>query len=135
MALPSQTTVTVNGNKFNSYSSHFGISTDHEGKGFMGTLLCSIDFQIDINDTVNMPFDTLQALFKLANVTTKDKIVDIKIEFWNDDGKTDVICSYSFRSWISHYSISSTGSNNPILSLSVHPALGAQQLFDIKMGN
>lgn len=98
MALPSQTTVTVNGNKFNSYSSHFGISTDHEGKGLpiMGTLLCSIDFQIDINDTVNMPFDTLQALFKLANVTTKDKIVDIKIEFWNgrQDG-CDLLLQFS----------------------------------------
>lgn len=137
MALPAQTTVTVDGNKFLAYSSHFGISTDHEGKGqpTMGTLLCSIDFQADINDTVNMPYSTLQAIFNLANTVTKEKIVPIKVEFWNDDSRTDVICSYAFQGWISHYSISSTGSNNPMLSLSVHPAMGSKQFFEIQMGN
>jgi hypothetical protein len=74
-------------------------------KPIMGSLLRSIDFQVDINDTVNMPYGTLQALFHLANIATKGKIVDIKIEFWNDDSKTDVICSYAFRGWICHYTL------------------------------
>lgn len=137
MALPSQTTVSIASKKFNAYSAHFGISTDHEGKGMptMGSLLCSIDFQVDINDTGNMPYATLQTIFELANIATRDKIVDMKIEFWNDDGKTDVVCSYAFRGWISHHSISSTGSNNPMLSLSVHPELGTKQFFNLQMGN
>jgi hypothetical protein len=137
VAIPSQTTVSIAGKKFNAYSAHFGISTDHEGKGqpTMGTLMCSIDFQVDINDTGNMPYATLQTIFDLANIVTKDKIVDMKIEFWNDDGKKDVVCSYTFRGWICHYSISSAGSNNPMLSLSVHPELGTKQFFNFQMGN
>jgi hypothetical protein len=70
MAMPSRTTVTIDGNKFNAYSASFGISTEHEGKGMplMGTLTCAIDFHVDINDTANMPFSTLKALFNMANM-------------------------------------------------------------------
>ena len=137
MAIPSRTTVTIDGNKFDAYSTNFGITTQHDGRGIpvMGSLLCSVDFGVDINDNVNMPYDTLQALFQMANIVTRDKVKEIKIEFWQDDSKTDAVCTYTFQGWINHFNISSSGGGNHILSLSVHPTLDKENFYDIVMGN
>ncbi|HEX3436606.1 MAG TPA: hypothetical protein VHT24_07535 [Pseudacidobacterium sp.] len=137
MAIPSRTTVTIDGNKFNAYSVSFGITTDHEGKGMplMGTGFCSIDIHVDANDNINIPFPTLKALFDMANIATTAKIKDIKIEFWQDDSKTNAVCVYSFQGWISHFNINSQGEGNHVLALSLQPALGKNQMFEINMGN
>ena len=39
-----------------------------------------------VNDT-NLPHSSLKKLFELANVVTRDKVKDIKIEFWKDDAE------------------------------------------------
>ena len=101
----------------------------------MGSLFCTVDFNVDINDDINMPFATLKALFELANIATSDKIKDIKIEFWRDDSKTDVVCSYSFRGWINHFNITSSEDSNHVLSLSVQPAMSKQNFHEFNMGN
>ena len=87
----------------------------------MGSLRCSISCVVDIHDTQNMPFATLQNFFSLANIVTRDKIKPIKVEFWQDEKQQDAICTYSFQGWISGFHTSGGGGSNP--------SLGALQLF------
>ena len=137
MAQPSRTTVTIDGKAFKAVSADFGLQTDHDGSGMpmMGSGQCTIDVQVDINDTLNMRFDTLRSLFDLSNLVTRDKIKSMKIEFWVDDSQTDVICSYSFEGWISRFHISSNGESNHTLHLSLEPALQKDQKHKIEMSN
>ena len=137
MAQPTRTTVTIDGNSFNAVSTNFGISTEHSGNGMpmMGTVSCTIDVHVDVNDNVNMPFTTLRALFDLANIVTRDKAKDITIDFWMDDSKMDVICSYAFQGWISHFNINSSGDSNHMLALSLQPSLTQDQYHKIDMKN
>ncbi len=136
-AQPSNDTITIDGNRFNAVSAHVGIDTDHDHMGLpqMGTLRCAISCLVDIHDTVNMPFATLQKLFELANIVTSDKIKDIKVEFWQDESHQDAICVYSFRGWISGFHTEGGGGNNHILHLKLQPALGKHQYVDLKIGN
>ena len=90
---------------------------------------------VDMHDTVNVPYAVLTKLFQLANVVTRDKIVDIKIEFWVDDSQLDALCTYSFKGWISSWSTSSGDGSNHTLQLSLQPALDSQQFIDFTMGN
>jgi hypothetical protein len=135
--LPIRSTVTVDGDKFHAYTAHVGISTDHDHNGLpqMGTLRTAINVVVDINDTDNVPFATLQKLFDLANVVTRDKIKDIKIEFWKDEKMQDAICSYTFRGWISSHVVSTGAGNNPIMTITFQPALDKMQYMDLKMRN
>ncbi len=115
IAQPSRTTVTIDGKSFNAIATDFGISTEHDGSGMplMGTVSCAIDVHVDVNDNVNMPFSTRRSLVELANIVTRDKVKDITIEFWTDDSRTDVVCSYSFQGWISRFHISNSGAAKP----------------------
>jgi hypothetical protein len=137
MAQPSNATVSIGGNKFNAMSAHVGIDTDHDQTGMpqMGSLLCSISCAVDIHDTKNMPFATLQTLFDLANIVTKDKIKDIKVEFWQDENQQDAICTYSFSGWISGFHTDGGGGVNHVLHIKLQPALDSKQFIDLKMGN
>ena len=83
MAEPSQTTVTIDGNKFNALATHFGFHTnhDHTGMPLMGQQLCSIGVTVDIHDTINMPFGTLSTLFDMSHDLTRDKVREIVIEY------------------------------------------------------
>ena len=137
MAQPSRSTVTIDGNSFRALTTDFGISTENSGHGMplMGSLACAIDLQVDINDTVNMPFTTLRKLFEMANIVTRDKIRDIRIEFWLDENRTDVVCAYSFQGWISRFHINSSGEANHTLSLSLEPALMKDQYHKFDMTN
>jgi hypothetical protein len=137
MPQPSNATVTVDGNKFNAHSVHFGIENrhDHHGMPMMGTPCYSIECSIDAHDTENLPFSTLQSLFSLASVVTKDSIKDIKIEFWIDENQNDAICTYSFRGWISEFHTTGGSGGNHSLHLTFVPALAKNQYADIKMGN
>lgn len=86
-----------------------------------------------MHDDANLPFATVQKLFQLANIVTRDKIKDIKIEYWKDDGKKDVLSTFSFKGWISHFNVSS-GANH-ILTISLQPALDSKNFVDLKHGN
>jgi hypothetical protein len=137
MPQPSNATVTIDGQKFNAVSAHVGVDTHHDDFGLphMGSLRCSINCVVDIHDTQNMPFATLQNLFSLANIVTQDKIKPIKVEFWQDEKQQDAICTYSFQGWISGFHTSGGGGSNHILNIKLHPALDQKQYVDIKMGN
>ena len=137
MAQPSNTTVTIDGNKFNALSAHVGISTLHNNNGMprMGTLQSAIVFVVDMHDNTNMPYATLQKIFTLAYVVTPDKIKDIKVELWQDENQQEALCTYAFKGWISEFSTGSGGGANHTLSIRVQPALDQQNFIDLKMGN
>ncbi|HEX3435662.1 MAG TPA: hypothetical protein VHT24_02765 [Pseudacidobacterium sp.] len=137
MAQPALTTVTVDGDKFNAVSTHVGITTQHDHMGLpqMGTLMCSIQFVVNMHDDKNMPFSTLSKLFNLANIVTRDKIKDIKIEYWKDESQQDALCTYSFKGWLSHFSTNSGEGANHLLTITVQPALDSKNYVDLKMGN
>ncbi len=137
MANPSVSSVTIDGDTFNALSVHVSVSTIHGSVGMpsMGALACSMEVTVDMHDTENMPYATLQKLFNLASTVTRDSIKDIKIQFWTDDSQQNAICTYSYRGWIAHYSTSSGGGSNHTLSLSLQPELDAKQFVNITMGN
>jgi hypothetical protein len=137
MAAPSITTVSIDGQKFNALSASvsFATASDSAGMPQMGSLSCGIDVVVDIHDNQNMPFATIRKLFDLANVVTRDKIKDVKIEYWQDEHQQDVICSYAFKGWISHWHTSSGGGSNHVLSLSLQPAINSQNFSDLRISN
>jgi hypothetical protein len=137
MANPSNTTITVDGTKLNAFSTQVGLATvaDSTGMPSMGSLTCSMDFSADMHDTTNVPFATVKKYFDLANIPTKDKIKDVKIEFWTDEKRTDALCTLAFKGWISSWTISSGGGSNHVLSVSIQPALDQKNYHDLQLGN
>jgi hypothetical protein len=152
MAAPYRSTVTIDGKKFDAVSSSVVFSTlkDKAGMPEMGSLSTSIRVWVDFHDDVNMPNPTLKGLFDLSNVVTRDKIKNMKIEFWKDDAKQDALCSYSFKGWISRFETTnltpdaapqSTGSTLPqatinhLLVMDLEPALNQQNFKEISMSN
>ena len=136
MPSPSVSSITIDGTRFNALSVHFSVSTSHSiGMPLMGSSVYAIEVQVDMHDTENMPFPTLQKLFQLASVVTRDSIKDIKVEFWADDSQTDAICVYSFQGWISHFANTSGSGGNHTLALSLQPKLDEKQFVNITMGN
>jgi hypothetical protein len=152
MSSPLRSTVTVDGNKFDALAStvRFATLKDRAGMPEMGTLSTAIKIYVDFHDDVNVPHSTLQRLFNLAHVVTRDKIVDMKIEYWKDDAKQDALCSYKFKGWISRFEtgnplptstpegntdMSSHSTINHLLTLELEPAMNQQNFKDISMGN
>jgi hypothetical protein len=137
MAQPSLTTITVDGAKFNAVGTSFSLLTPHDGTGMpqMGALHTAIEAHVDMHDTRNLPFSTLQQLFQMANIVTRDKIKTIKIEYWADENREDALATFTFQGWISHFNITSGGGANHVLVLQFQPALDAKQFVDIRIGN
>jgi hypothetical protein len=152
MSSPLRSTVTVDGNKFDALAStvRFATLKDRAGMPEMGTLSTAIKIYVDFHDDTNVPHSILQRLFTLANVVTRDKIVDMKIEYWKDDAKKDALCSYKFKGWISRFETgnpmpttspdgnvdsSSHSTVNHLLTLELEPAMNQQNFKDISMGN
>ena len=152
MSNPLRSTVTVDGNKFDALAStvRFATLKDRAGMPEMGTLSTAIKIYIDFHDDTNVPYPTLQRLFDLAHVVTRDKIVDMKIEYWKDDSKKDALCSYKFKGWISRFEtgnplptatpdggadLTSYSTVNHLLTLELEPAINQQNFKDITLGN
>jgi hypothetical protein len=159
MAAPYRCTVTVDGDKFDAVSTSVVFSTlkDKAGMPEMGSLQTAIRVLVDFHDDTNLPHGTLKKLFDLANVVTRDKIKDMKIEFWKDDSKQDALCSYGFKGWISRFETSniipegaamaqgagfgagssqtSVGAINHLLVMDLEPVLNQQNFKEIKMSN
>src|SRR4051794_29897018 len=108
MAQPNRSTVTIDGTKFDAVSTSVVFNTlkDRTGMPEMGSLATNIRVWVDFHDDTNLPFGSLQKLFDLANVVTRDKIKDVKIEFWKDESKQDALGSYQFKGWISRFETS-----------------------------
>src|SRR5713226_4405482 len=145
MATPYRSTVTIDSTKFNAVWTFVRFSTqkDRAGMPEMGSLQTSIKVCVDFHDDTNLPHASLTKLFDLANVVSRDKIKDIKIEFWKDDAHQDALCSYSFRGWISGFETSNPSSAltgdgpqlNHMLILDIEPALNQQNFKEIKLSN
>jgi hypothetical protein len=82
-----------------------------------------------------MPFSTLKQLYNMANVVTLDKIKPIKVEFWQDENQSEVICSYSFKGWISAFHTDGGSGANHILHLKLQPEINAMNYIDLTIGN
>jgi len=152
-AAPYRCTVTIDGTKFNAVSSSVRFTTDKDSSGMaqMGSLRTSIRIWADFHDDKNLPNSALKKFFDLANVVTRDKIKDVKIEFWKDDAHQDALCSYSFKGWISRFetsnphTLSSAESNgdhpappdnlNHLLVMDLEPALNQANFKEITMSN
>ena len=147
MASPTRSTVTVDGTKFDAVSTQVAFTTakDRAGMPQMGSLQTEIKVWVDFHDDTNLPHSSLKKLFELANVVTRDKVKDIKIEFWKDDAHQDALCSYGFKGWISgfHTCNPSTGdltgdakgNLNHLLVLSLEPALNQANFKEVTMSN
>ena len=136
MANPSVSSVTIDGDTFDALSTHFSVSSMHgAGMPQMGTLVWAIEVTVDMHDTDNMPYATLQKLFKLSSTVTQESVKDIKIQFWTDESQQNAICTYSFQGSIIHFSNSSGNGGNHTLNLSLQPQLDSKQFVNMTMGN
>jgi hypothetical protein len=145
---PYRSSCTIDGNKFDCLSISVSFATDKDRAGMpqMGSLQTNIRAYVDFHDDQNIPYSTMNSLFSLANVVTKEKVKDIKLEFWKDDSHQDALCSYSFKGWISGFhtmnpyqSTESSRSGdtgvNHILVLDLEPSLNQQNFSDISLSN
>lgn len=145
---PYRSTCTIDGNKFDCLSISVSFATDKDRAGMpqMGSLQTNIRAYVDFHDDQNMPYSTMNSLFSLANVVTKDKVKDVKLEFWKDDSHNDALCSYSFKGWISGFHTlnpyqsdaavksGETGINH-VLVLDLEPSLNQQNFSEISLSN
>ena len=156
-ASPYRCTVTIDGTKFDAVSTvvKFTSEKDRAGMPQMGSLNTTIRVVADFHDDKNLPFSAVKKFFDLANVVTRDKIKDIKIEYWKDDSHQDALCSYAFKGWVSRFETSNPhpiGSYTPdervvaepsaafqtlnhVLVLDLEPALNQENFKDIKLSN
>jgi hypothetical protein len=144
---PYRSTVTVDGTKFDAVSTQVVFRTDKDRAGMpqMGSLQTEIRVWVDFHDDTNLPHSALKKLFDLSNVVTRDKVKDMKIEFWKDDAHQDALCSYSFKGWISGFHTCNpsgspdagrdAGQLNHILVLDLEPSLNQQNFKDVSMSN
>jgi hypothetical protein len=153
MAAPYRSTVTVDGTKFDAISTQviFNTMKDRAGMPEMGSLTTTIRVWIDFHDDTNLPHSALKKLFDLSNVVTREKIKDVKIEFWKDDSHEDALCSYSFKGWISRFetanplpmaspqtsaaSADPTSTVNHLLTIDLEPAINQANFKEITMSN
>ncbi|MBI5083453.1 MAG: hypothetical protein HZB13_02500 [Acidobacteria bacterium] len=158
-ASPYRCTVTIDGTKFDAVSTtvRFHSDKDRAGMPQMGSLATNIRVIADFHDDKNVPFSAIKKFFELASVVTREKIKDIKIEFWKDDKHEDALCSYAFKGWISRFETSnphplgnSAGegadnlqtdpalaypSLNHVMVLDLEPTLNQEKFKEIKMSN
>lgn len=144
MAAPYRCTVTIDGTKFDAVSTSIKFATDKDKAGMpqMGTLTTEIRVWADFHDDQNIPFATVKKFFDMANVVTRDKIKDIKIEFWKDDSHQDALSSYSFKGWISRFETSNPSDSTRGMQLSngagaksfqgIAPALNHMMVLDLE---
>ncbi len=141
--MPGRVSVTIDGTKFNAVDAVFAMNTqkDHAGMPVLQTLNTSVHVRVDLNDDQNFPFSNIKKVFDLGNVPSRDKIKEIKVEFWKDDTMKDVICSYKFKGWISMYRTSNTGSDNGsntfnhLLDLELTPIINKENYQEVTIGN
>ena|SRR5215510_3228631 len=135
--------VTFGGQNFLVLDAAFVINTqkDQAGMPVMGSLATSVEFCVDLHDTNNFDFSKLKSLFDYANVPTRDKIQDFKIEFLKDDKGNDVICSFKGKGWLSSFRTSNVGGenngrhHNHLLHCVIEPSINTEMYQNITLGN
>jgi hypothetical protein len=134
---------TVDGTKFQAVEATFEMNTMHDQAGMptMQTFNTTIHVRIDLHDTTNFPFSNIQKLFNLGNVPTREKIKELKIEFWQDDAMKDPICTYQCKAWVKSFRTSNTDSDtggvafNNLLDVVFSPVVNQADYSAIKIGN
>jgi hypothetical protein len=147
-AQPTNSTCTIDGTSFDALEIKVALKTtpDRSGMPLMSSLQVFSRVVVDISDTTNIPYSTLSMLFNLANVTTADKIKDIKIEYWKDDAKQDALCSYKFKGWVSGFQTVNPQGNlqdvtgqgeviNHMLVIDLQPSLNQQNFPSLAFSN
>ncbi len=145
MANPYRSTVTIDGTKFDAVSVQvvFTTAKDRAGMPEMGSLKTRIRVWADFHDDKNLPFSAVKKFFELANVVTREKIKDIKIEFWKDDSHEDALCSYKFKGWLSNFETSNpplelngdAPSLNHMMVIDLEPVMNQQNFQEIAISN
>lgn len=147
-AQPYRSSCTIDGNKFDALEMTVAFETakDRAGMPQMGSLRTTIRVLVDFHDDKNMPFGTLSKLFEMSNVVTRDKVKDIKLEFWKDDSHQDALCAYKFKGWISRFQTCNPAGEdvqgnggaaalNHMLILDLEPALNQQNFQEVSLSN
>lgn len=132
--------VTFGGQSFLVVDADFIIATSSDAAGMpvMGSLSTTVGFTVDLHDTNNFDFSKLKSMFDHANVPTRQKIMDFKVEFFKDDTGNDVICSYKGKGWISSFRTSNAGGANGynhLLHVMVTPVINTEMAQNITLGN
>ena len=75
-----------------------------------------------MHDDKNVPYSAIKKFLDMANVVVRDKIKDMKIEYWKDDSHQDALCSYAFKGWVSRFETANPHiSSHKINRESAHP--------------
>ncbi len=138
MAGPTITTVEIDGMSFNAFSTQFALFTPADGlhgMPMMGASQTAIEVVADMHDNENLTFDKVRAFFDLSHHITRDKIKDIKIIYWVDDKRRDSLSTFTFKGWISSFTILSGSGQNHALIIKLQPSLDPALYIDIKHGN
>jgi hypothetical protein len=116
--MPGSVSVTIDGTKFHTVETVFAMSSPRNIPGVPGqsALHTQVDVWVDLGDDQNCPFTSIKRLFELANVPDRSKFKEIKIEFWKDHARQDVVCAYKFKGWVSRFEV-----YNPVLAVPAHP--------------
>lgn len=139
--MPGRVSVTIDGTKFNAVDAVFSMGTNKDAAGMpvLQTLTTAVHVRVDLNDDKNIPYATIEKMFKLGNVPDRDKVKDMKVEFWKDDRMQDVICSYKFKGWISMFRTSNQANGatgyNHLLDMELTPIVNTQNHQEVTIGN
>jgi hypothetical protein len=143
MAGRARVSCTVDGTTFPAVEAVFEMNTgqDNAGMPALQTLTTSLQVRFDLHDKEAIPFDKIQKLFNLANVATRDKVKDVKIEYWDDDTKQNVICAFKFKGWISSFRTSNVNTDvgdttfNHILDIRFTPVVNQANYKEVQISN
>jgi hypothetical protein len=141
--MPYRVNLSYDGTAVSVVEANFIMNTqkDPAGMPVMQTLTTAVQVRIDLHDDQNIPFQTIKKFFDLSNVATREKIKDLKLEFWKDDSKKDVICSFKCKAWISSFRVSNTGGDaggttyNNVLDIEFTPVHNQANYQEIVLGN
>lgn len=139
--MPGRVTVTIDGTKFDAVDAVFTMGTQKDAAGMpvLQTLATSVHVRVDLNDDRNIPYATIEKLFKLGNVPDRTKLKEMKVEFWHSDNKEDVTCAYKFKGWISLFKVSNQGGGatgyNHLLDMELTPIINKENYQEVTIGN
>jgi hypothetical protein len=139
--MPGRVSITIDGTKFNAVDAVFAMGTQKDAAGMpvLQTLSTAVHVRVDLNDDKNIPYSTIEKLFKLGNVPDRTKIKEMKVEFWKDDTMQDVICSYKFKGWISMFRTSNQANGttgfNHLLDVELTPIVNKENYQEVTIGN
>jgi len=148
-ATPYRATCTIDGNKFGAVEVDVTFETAKDGAGMpqMGSLKTKIQVVVDFHDDKNLPYSSLSKLFELAKVVTRDKVKEMKLEYWKDDSHQDALVVYKFKGWISGFHTCNpagtdggTGADahvnlNHMLVMDLEPVLNQANFKDVTLTN